>query len=444
MIDCDFLKSEFHNEANFQKVKLTRCIFTKVKFQEEADFKEANFYGKNIFLFTLFSDRGAFWGAYFEQNPVFYNLILGKDSHLYFGNLNRIDIEKNKSYKEFRTHVEERMKKLKIEIPNIENETEERYKERIQKEDEKIKIKTFSFTNTIINGRLDFNDDNIMTLDINGSIVVGTLSRILFTPKCANWETATLLKHEELKIDNLIRALEYKAVEKDLYENELWRQLNNKHWVKKIICIIICFIPSVLLLPIILPLSIIKLFITYGVKKTLYIIVSCILHVLALPITLPLSIIEIVNYNTKEIPLTKKSGIKLITEWLSLWVGKVSNNHGQSWVQGILFTTIVWFVCFGMFFINLPEDNAQIPISVLDWVLKEYENLTSVQSFFSLMIEYFNPTNYEILIKFFDTQPPIDRYIELWGSFWYLLGKALIPYGAFEVVQAFRKYNKID
>ena len=418
IIGCNFEKSEFHNEADFKEAELTNCRFVFTRFIGEADFKRAKFYDKkNKFEYTQFNDRGAFWGCYFEKPITFKNIILSKDSHVYFGEVNKYIKAPNdkeyfkypKTYQVTDEYIKNLEKTLKISIDIKDKESYKDFKERVVK---KIVPQKITIKNTIINGRLDFNNDNINILDMKGSVVAGTLSRILFRPQCANWETATLLKHEELKIDNLIRALEYKAEEKDLYENELLEQIFQKGLLFEILLGLFGSIFCTLLLPIILPLSIIKCIVTPK------------------------------NYNTNKIPSTNKSSIKLITEWLSLWIGKVSNNHGQSWVQGIIFTTTVWFICFRIFFIWLPKDNLQTPISMLDWLLKEYENLTSVKSFFSHMIEYFNPTNYELLIKFFDSS--VNGVVKFIGAFWYLLGKALIPYGAFEVVQAFRKYNKID
>ncbi|MDK2817935.1 MAG: pentapeptide repeat-containing protein [Spirochaetota bacterium] len=410
----NFTNSTFKNKADFKNSTLTNCNFSFTRFMGKADFKRVKFHGENKFNYTQFNERGAFYGAYFDSNPTFHNLILGKDSHIYFGEINKcikdsndqvidkyiknlekdlkISIEFNEQKEEFIKQKEEFIKQ-KEEFIKQEEEFDEQYKDLIkkhkdsikqeedlitryrsfkrQREDfikqiviEKIVIEKISLTNTIINGRLDFSNDNITTLDMKGCVIAGTLSRVLFAPKCANWETATLLKNEELKQNNIIRALEYKAEEKDLYENELWIQLN------------------------------------------------------------------------------KKSSIKLITEWLSLWIGKVSNNHGQNWGQGVFFTAIVWFVCFSMFYISFPyyDINNHFFTGVY-W--KSIGGLFTSGQFFSNMVEYFNPTNYKLLTTYITSSNP-EWWVKIFGAFWFLLGKALVPYGIFEVVQAFRKYNKID
>ena len=69
--------------------------------------------------------------------------------------------------------------------------------------------------------------------------------------------------------------------------------------------------------------------------------------------------------------------------------------------------------------------------------------LLASDKFFYNMITYFNPTEYTCLKTYVDNKE-ISIGVKFLGSIWFLLGKALIPYGIFEVVQAFRKYNKID
>ena len=227
---CDFSRTKFDGEADFKDSKLTNCDFSFTRFMDEADFKRVKFHGENIFEYTQFNDRGAFYGAYFENDPVFHNLILGKDSHLYFGEVNKYikapnneEYFKNpKTYQVTDEYIKDLEKNLKISIEIKGTRSYEDVKEQIIKQ---IVIKKFTIANTIINGRSDFNNDNIATLDMKGCVIAGTLSRVQFNNiVCVNWETATLLKHEELKIDNLIRALKYQAIEKDRYMIESFKK----------------------------------------------------------------------------------------------------------------------------------------------------------------------------------------------------------------------------
>ena len=379
LTDCNFSRTKFEGEADFKETKLTNCDFSFTRFMDEADFKRVKFYGKdNEFRYTQFNGRGAFWGAYFENNPVFYNLILSKDSHVYFGQLNK----------------------------------------------QKKTIKLFTFTNTIINGRLDFNEDNITTLDMKGSIVSGTLSRVLFAPKCANWETATLLKHEELKIDNLIRALEYKAEEKDLYAGMLKHQIIEKQLYD------------------------IEYYIKYcrkisknNLNNDLEYTINDYQEYLKSEKKKLKTTYEYISFpNLSKEQVQEYNLIKLNFENFSLWLSKTANNHGQSWGQGIWFTTRVWFVCFTLFYISLlGMGDTTLYYSV-------FEQKLNFNNYVSLMIKYLSPTDYEMLFNYVKSTPSeiIFWCVKIFGIVMYLLGKALVPYGAFEVVQAFRKYNKID
>ena len=365
-----FTKTKFEGEADFKDSTLTNCDFSFTRFMGEADFKRVKFHGKNIFEYTQFNDRGAFKGAYFDNDPEFNKLILGSTSQMYFSQLNK-NLDTNENLKP---------------------------------------INRFTITDTIINGRMDLDDNNINILDMKGCVIAGTLSRVQFNNiTCANWETATLLKNEELKQNNLIRALEYKAEEKELYENELWRKIKHHLQPKRWKCLwkMLQGIYALFLSP---------LFIIFLCDKK-----------------------ELNKRNLSYTPLENEEPIgKSMFDLISLWLSKIANNHGQSWRRGIVFTTTVWFVCFGMFYIPFPflYDSVGSYIDTICWLF------TSGQ-FFSNMVEYFNPTNYELLTAYF-TDRNVCVGVKFFGTIWYLLGKALIPYGAFEVVQAFRKYNKID
>jgi len=176
-----FENSVFKDKAYFKGATLTECNFTRTEFHQKADFRYATL-ENNTFDFTEFQKQGAFYGATFNDEPIFHNLILKDTSHLYFENLNPQNTE--------------------------------------------LSIENFSLTNTVINGRVDFSEDTIKCIDLKGSSIIGSLTRINFHPKCANYQTATLLKNEELKQNNLIKALKYKAIEKDLYMTESFDKIS--------------------------------------------------------------------------------------------------------------------------------------------------------------------------------------------------------------------------
>ena len=386
LTDCNFSRTKFDGEADFKDSILTNCDFSFTRFMDEADFKRVKFHGKNIFEYTQFNDRGAFYGASFDNNPTFHNLILGKESHIYFSKLNK-HLDTNENLKP---------------------------------------INRFTMRDTIINGRMDLDDNNINILDMKGCVIAGTLSRVQFNNiTCANWETATLLKHEELKIDNLIRALEYKAEEKDLYSQ----------WLDyKIINTLLKNVQNTI--------SIYKKYLKKHKKERYSDIIQT----------------QLECYKDEESKLSEKKKnlikrydivekdddnqvskaiVQLYFEKGSLLLSKIANNHGQSWGQGLLFTSVVWIGCFVVF--SLPN-----PFYIqCENILPIWIRTISRLSFWGDFIKYLSPTEYTLLINYIKDSP-VHAIVKFFGAIWFLLGKALVPYGIFEVVQAFRKYNKID
>ena len=383
LTDCNFSRTKFDGEADFKDSILTNCDFSFTRFMDEADFKRVKFHGKNIFEYTQFNDRGAFYGASFDNNPTFHNLILGKESHIYFSKLNK----------------------------------------------QKKPIKVFTMRDTIINGRMDLDDNNINILDMKGCVIAGTLSRVQFNNiVCANWETATLLKHEELKIDNLIRALEYKAVEKDLYAK--WLKYATVYILLhryKILCenYKIFYKEYFKLIPTHNIDIVTKKYTNIREKKCIYFKKKKQLQNQYSIFKQDIIIDE--NISLWQIRFNR----------FSLWLSKKANNHGQSWGQGLLFTSVVWIGCFVVF--SLPN-----PFYIqCENILPIWIRTISRLSFWGDFIKYLSPTEYTLLINYIKDSP-VHAIVKFFGAIWFLLGKALVPYGIFEVVQAFRKYNKID
>ena len=356
-----FENSVFDGKAHFKGATLTDCNFSQTEFHQKIDFRHATL-KNNTFHWTEFYNQGAFHGVTFQNNPNFHNLILKDTSHLYFENLNPQNTD--------------------------------------------LSIEKFSLTNTVINGRVDFSENIISCLDLKDSIILGTLTRRNFNPDCANWETATLLKNEELKQNNLIRALKYKAIEKDLYMKWLKYTTVYFKWCRK--CGHIVDLKS-----------------KNKIKK---------LYDKLYKIQQKYQIPEDTIIIDEDISLCK-----LRSDRLSLRLSWAFNDHGQSWLRGIFVTLGVWFVCFGMFY--LPS--LLIAFHDKNYLMLLWDTLNS-NVFFENLLDYLNPTNYESLKKYFISKTLCMRISETIGMIWFLLGKALVPYGIFEVVQAFRKYNKID
>ena len=202
-----FTKAEFHKKASFVRVKfLSGGYFGATTFMDSADFTLTEFsenhfdsaifkswvnfeitkFNKLSFNETAFHGKAVFSTRVLPKTVLFEKIILSNTSHIIFKfGLNPVPLKENN-------------------YNNIE-----------------IKI-----INTIIDGRIDFISNQIGSIDLKDSDLVGSgiLSLTNFTPECSNYQTATILKNEALKRNNIIKALQYKAKEKDLYVTEKLRQ----------------------------------------------------------------------------------------------------------------------------------------------------------------------------------------------------------------------------
>ena len=89
-----------------------------------------------------------------------------------------------------------------------------------------------SIINTNINSTLVFKEFNCQNIDLNNSTVnqyINNLSPI----KPINWETACILKNEELKRNNFVESLIYQAEEKKLLEIELNANKTWSNWADR-------------------------------------------------------------------------------------------------------------------------------------------------------------------------------------------------------------------
>lgn len=110
------------------------------------------------------------------------------------------------------------------------------------------------------------------------------------------------------------------------------------------------------------------------------------------------------------------------SDLLMLWLNKLSNNHGLSWIRGVMFTIISCFIFYFIFY--LCQD---------DFMAKYF--------FWENLLKYFwLPNGIDDLISFLKSSPNIFTCIM--GVISYFLGKIFIAYGIFQTISAFRKYVK--
>ena len=116
-------------------------------------------------------------------------------------------------------------------------------------------------------------------------------------------------------------------------------------------------------------------------------------------------------------------------DWFSLWLGKIFHNHGQNWWSAFLWTIFILVLSFTCFY---------LPDPVKYWNIWDYKIFSGI--YFSGLFQYLVPTDYGQIRDYF-----IIKELSFWtkfaGTFWYMLGKMVLPYGVYEVIKAFRKYK---
>lgn len=117
----------------------------------------------------------------------------------------------------------------------------------------------------------------------------------------------------------------------------------------------------------------------------------------------------------------KISKIKTQSDLLILWLSKWSNSYGNSFLHGMLFTLIVWFVFFSWFIVMRDGIG-----TTFIWTDKSY---------------LYEAVNYFWLFNGIGGLS-IDNTVT-WGCiFPFFIGKIFIAFGIYQTIVAFRKYSK--
>ena len=201
----NFNGATFSKEANFRDTTFSQdAYFTLSTFSGKANFRETTFSKNANFSWSTFSGEALFLNSAFSSKTNFSNIKFEENEKK-----DRISIKfdniklENNSYMIFDS----------INYDSFENKF-------IENKNSKIEI-----INTVINGRVDFNNVFLSKLNLEGSNIVGILNRINFEFNPINSDTACILKNEELKKNNTIKALKFKAIEKDKYTKELFDKI---------------------------------------------------------------------------------------------------------------------------------------------------------------------------------------------------------------------------
>lgn len=251
-----------------------------------------------------------------------------------------------------------------------------------------IKLKELDLKNTSLIGKLVFNPSD--TLNIFDSNII------------QNRETAYLLKKGKQEEGDSISASHFKRKELSLYLNGclsdfyLWKKdktnelkkLYNK-WLK---------IPSMILMCVLIP----------------FIPFMYILAILYLSLITP--ILLIFNWLKVKRILDKES--------IVLFFNKISNDFGQSWVRGIIFTMAFAYI----FYLLINFYGLEKPIFRFAW---------SLEGFGTAWKEYLKILN---VLNFNDK---LDNFkFTALGETLFFVSKVFVSYGIYQTVSAFRKFGK--
>jgi hypothetical protein len=122
---------------------------------------------------------------------------------------------------------------------------------------------------------------------------------------------------------------------------------------------------------------------------------------------------------------SKKGLWRILQNQLILFLGRVSNSHGESWSRGVLFTLLI-----GTFFFYLSIINTQKFYFTLDPEKFDWKNF---EICFNYYFEFLLPTHTSDYLK--DFQP--NSFFTMWD----FVGRIFVSFGIYQTVVAFRKYH---
>lgn len=147
------------------------------------------------------------------------------------------------------------------------------------------------------------------------------------------------------------------------------------------------------------------------------------------------NVIDALKYKDKEIEMHRKELLnkpnKNSKDWfdiISISLSSLYSNNGQNWGKSLLMTIFITFVFFNIFYLpDLSKSNIE------PYFYKDY---------FSCLIKYFIPTDYEQIKYYADASVRVNIFIKIFGVIIYFVGKIMFWYGSVQTVQAFRKFSK--
>lgn len=213
-----FINTTFCNEVNFFALKFIKSVY----------FDRVNFdCGKDISFYNiLFKSKVDFSNLKWKNKLLFYDI----NSNLEF-NLSTLNIIDTLEIIEFNKNKEDNSDS----IINLDNISFENSKSLLSIKDITNTIENASLKYIYMDGRINFYNIKIKNINLKGTSIIGNFSDINCEyDNLSNWQTARILKHEEYKKSNSIKALEYHAEEIKLYKEYLSKDIKKKFNIGKL------------------------------------------------------------------------------------------------------------------------------------------------------------------------------------------------------------------
>lgn len=237
-----------------------------------------------------------------------------------------------------------------------------------------------NFQNANILGILTIEDSKFYSLNLKKSTIEGQIHiEDIEVIDYLNRDTLVKIKHEYLKKNDKVKALEFQAMEYELYILEI-----DDLFLKKI-----------------------RLILNIRPKFIGKFVLICLLPFLILLSLLPLKKIE----KTKEFTL--------------LYFNKISNSFGINWARGVVFTMLTAFVFY--FFINYFGTDTKI----FEFGWESWKSFGEVWKGFLNILNIFNFNNQKNGME-----------LNAFGETLFFLSKIFIAFGVYQTIAAFRKYGK--
>lgn len=223
---------EFNGEVKFFMVNFDIVYFEASRIMNEFTFWYCIIYkgieiqgsiiNKLVFdTSTLYSDSVILSSTI--KYLYFYSLKI--DGNLNISDINRVQypVRQNSTYKEEDTFLDIRFINMQSPINNCNIILNNSYIDEFNKYDKLV------FDSSIINGSVNISNVYAKEVYFNDIIILKGLNTAEFKyDKILDMNTARFLKSEELKKSNNIKALEYEAIEVNLYRKELLKKKNKK------------------------------------------------------------------------------------------------------------------------------------------------------------------------------------------------------------------------